>query len=78
MLSRWPKSSSWDFVAVGRGHDVGWWAGFLRALRAVDPDMPVNIEHEDAELGQLEGLASAAEVLLAAEQSVGTRETART
>ena len=40
--------------------------------------MPVNIEHEDAELGQLEGLASAAEVLLAAEQSVGTRETART
>jgi sugar phosphate isomerase/epimerase len=78
VLSRWPTSSSWDFVAVGRGHDVAWWAGFLRALERVDPDMPVNIEHEDAELGQLEGLASAAEVLLAAEQSVGPREAART
>ena len=65
MLSTWPKASSWDFVAVGRGHDVGWWARFLRALARVDPDMPVNIEHEDAELGQLKGLASAAEVLQA-------------
>jgi sugar phosphate isomerase/epimerase len=66
VLSSWPKVSSWDFVAVGRGHDVAWWAGFLGALERVDPDMPVNIEHEDAELGQLEGLRSAAEVLLAA------------
>jgi sugar phosphate isomerase/epimerase len=66
VLSTWPKVSSWDFVAVGRGHDVEWWARFLRALGRVDPDMPVNIEHEDAELGQLEGLASAAEVLRAA------------
>jgi sugar phosphate isomerase/epimerase len=66
VLSTWPKASSWDFVAVGRGHDVEWWARFLRALERVDPDMAVNIEHEDAELGQLEGLSSAAEVLLAA------------
>jgi sugar phosphate isomerase/epimerase len=66
LLSRWPKAASWDFVAVGRGHDVAWWSGFLQALERVDPQMPVNIEHEDAELGQLEGLASAAEVLLAA------------
>jgi sugar phosphate isomerase/epimerase len=35
-LSRWPENSSWDFVAVGRGHDVEWWAEFLRALAAVD------------------------------------------
>jgi sugar phosphate isomerase/epimerase len=66
VLSSWPKASSWDFVAVGRGHDVHWWARFLRALGRVDPEMAVNIEHEDAELGQFEGLASAAEVLLAA------------
>jgi len=66
VLSTWPKASSWDFVAVGRGHDVEWWARFLQALERVDPEMPVNIEHEDAELGQLEGLASAAEVLIAA------------
>ena len=65
-LSRWPTDSSWDFVAVGRGHAVDWWRGFLRALQRVDPDMAVNIEHEDQELGQLEGLASAAKTLLEA------------
>ncbi len=65
-LSRWPENSSWDFVAVGRGHDVGWWADFLRALENVDPDMAVNIEHEDQELDQMEGLRKAAEVLLQA------------
>jgi sugar phosphate isomerase/epimerase len=65
-LSGWPKDSSWDFVAVGRGHDVSWWAGFLGALEAVDPDMAVNIEHEDTELGQMEGLQYAADTLLQA------------
>jgi sugar phosphate isomerase/epimerase len=67
-LSRWPRESSWDFVAVGRGHDTRWWARFLAALEAVDPDMAVNIEHEDQELDQLEGLRSAADTLLAAAQ----------
>ena len=65
-LSRWPEQSSWDFVAVGRGHDTAWWGRFLAALEAVDPDMAVNIEHEDQELDQLEGLRSAAQTLLAA------------
>jgi sugar phosphate isomerase/epimerase len=65
-LSGWPKDSSWDFVAVGRGHDVSWWAGFLDALEAVDPGMAVSIEHEDQELGQMEGLRYAADTLLRA------------
>ena len=65
-LSRWPKNSSWDFVAVGRGHDVAFWTEFLRALETVDPDMAVNIEHEDQELDQLEGLRFAAATLLEA------------
>jgi sugar phosphate isomerase/epimerase len=65
-LSRWPAPSSWDFVAVGRGHDMAWWRGFLGALQEVDPDMAVNIEHEDQELDQMEGLRLAAETLLAA------------
>ena len=56
-LSRWPKASSWDFVAVGRGHDVGVVDRVPPALDKVDPDMAVNIEHEDQELDQLEGLA---------------------
>lgn len=63
-LSRWPRNASWDFVAVGRGHDGAWWSDFLRALARADPDMAVNIEHEDQELGQLEGLEFAAKTLL--------------
>jgi sugar phosphate isomerase/epimerase len=65
-LSRWPENASWDFVAVGRGHDVSWWRDFLDALEKVDPDMAVNIEHEDQELDQLEGLRTAARTLLEA------------
>ena len=70
-LSTWPQNSSWDFVAVGRGHDVDFWADFLRALARVDPDMAVNIEHEDQELDQLEGLRSAAETLQQAAAKAG-------
>lgn len=69
-LSGWPSNSSWDFVAVGRGHDTAYWTEFLRALRDVDPDMAVNIEHEDVELDQLEGLRFAAETLIEAEKAL--------
>jgi sugar phosphate isomerase/epimerase len=69
-LSRWPEHSSWDFVAVGRGHDVAFWADFLKALHRIDPDMAVNIEHEDQELDQLEGLGYAAKTLLDASASL--------
>ena len=65
-LSRWPNNASWDFVAVGRGHDVAWWREFLQALGRIDPDMAVNIEHEDQELDQMEGLRAAAQTLLEA------------
>ncbi|WP_369135190.1 sugar phosphate isomerase/epimerase family protein [Modestobacter sp. I12A-02662] len=62
----WPADPAWRFVAVGVGHDVDWWTGFLRALAEVDPDMAVNIEHEDAGYSRLDGLALAAENLRAA------------
>jgi sugar phosphate isomerase/epimerase len=65
-LGEWPKDSSWDFVALGVGHDAAYWAAFLDALAAVDPDMAVNIEHEDASYGRIEGLEVAAGVLLTA------------
>lgn len=65
-LSRWPEQASWDFVAVGRGHDVAFWADFLAACEKIDPEMAVNIEHEDQELDQLDGLRHAADTLLAA------------
>ena len=61
--NEWPKDSAWDFVALGRGHDTAFWTEFLRALHDVDPEMLVNIEHEDVELGRIEGLQVAAKVL---------------
>jgi sugar phosphate isomerase/epimerase len=61
--NEWPKESAWDFVALGRGHDTAFWTEFLRALYEVDPDMLVNIEHEDVSLGRIEGLEVAAKVL---------------
>ena len=62
----WPKDPAWRFVAVGVGHDVEYWTEFLRALAEIDPDMAVNIEHEDASYSRLDGLAIAAGNLRAA------------
>jgi sugar phosphate isomerase/epimerase len=67
----WPQDSAWDFVALGRGHGVEVWAEFLTALHEVDPDMMVNIEHEDVSLGRIEGLEVAATVLKDAAKLAG-------
>jgi sugar phosphate isomerase/epimerase len=71
--NKWPDDPAWRFVAVGIGHDVPYWTEFLRALAEIDPDMAVNIEHEDTELDQVEGLRLAAENLIAAGQKAGIR-----
>jgi sugar phosphate isomerase/epimerase len=68
--NEWPTNSAWDFVALGKGHDVAFWTEFLRALHDVDPNMLVNIEHEDTELGRIEGLQVAAAVLLEADAAL--------
>jgi sugar phosphate isomerase/epimerase len=65
--NEWPVDSAWDFVALGKGHDTAYWTQFLSALYDVDPDMAVNIEHEDVSLGRIEGLEIAASVLMAAD-----------
>jgi sugar phosphate isomerase/epimerase len=49
---------------------VAYWTEFLRALHDVDPDMLVNIEHEDVELGRIEGLEVAAKVLKEADAAL--------
>jgi sugar phosphate isomerase/epimerase len=61
--NEWPKNSAWDFVALGKGHDGEFWTEWLRALHEVDPDIYVNIEHEDTDLDRVEGLQVAATVL---------------
>ena len=68
--NEWPKPSSWDFVALGKGHDVAYWTEFLRVLHDVDADMMVNIEHEDTQLGRIEGIEVAAQVLKAADAAL--------
>ena len=68
--NEWPKNAAWDFVALGKGHDVAYWTEFLRALHDVDPEILVNIEHEDVELGRIEGIAVAADVLKAADAAL--------
>jgi sugar phosphate isomerase/epimerase len=69
--NEWPAPSTWDFVAVGKGHDSDYWAGFLKALYEVDEQMIVNIEHEDTSMGRVEGLEFASKVLLEAAEKAG-------
>ena len=69
--STWPEDPAWRFVALGEGHDVDYWTRFLAALAAVNPDLSVNIEHEDAAFGQVEGLERGARTLLAAAEAAG-------
>ena len=64
--STWAEPAPWRFVAVGNGHDTDWWAEFLRHIEAVNPNMNVNIEHEDPFLDQLAGIEVSAKTLLAA------------
>lgn len=72
-VNEWPRDSAWDFVALGVGHDVSYWADFLRALSDVDPDMSVNIEHEDTSMEALEGLRYARDTLFEAAVQAGVR-----
>lgn len=67
----WPADPAWRFVAIGEGHDTDYWARFLTAIAAVNPDLNVNIEHEDAAYGQIEGIERGARTLLAAAERAG-------
>jgi sugar phosphate isomerase/epimerase len=70
-VTQWPAVPGWSFVAVGRGHDVDFWTRFLTALEEHTSVAAVNIEHEDASFGQVEGLQVAAENLIAAAGKAG-------
>lgn len=54
---------SWIFRTVGYGHDLGWWKDFISALRLVDYDFVLSIEHEDSLMSMDEGLTKAVECL---------------
>jgi len=65
-VNEWPTNSAWDFVAVGRGHPASYWAEFLKACQEVDPNLWINIEHEDTSMGRIEGLEYACRTLFEA------------
>jgi sugar phosphate isomerase/epimerase len=55
----------WTFAVPGRGHDLAWWTGLVRAL-AGSRARVVSIEHEDPFSPAETGVPEAARVLRAA------------
>jgi len=65
---RWPEPAAempWTFAVPGRGHDLAWWTGLVRAL-AGSRARVVSIEHEDPFVPAETGVPEAARVLRAA------------
>ncbi len=54
---------SWYFRSVGYGHDAIVWKDMMSALRLIDYDYVVSIEHEDALLSREEGLRKAVDFM---------------
>jgi sugar phosphate isomerase/epimerase len=62
---RWPQPAAempWNFAVVGRGHDLEWWTGLVRALASPDAQV-ISIEHEDPFVPATEGVPEAARLL---------------
>lgn len=57
---------TWNYVALGYGHDLQWWKEFLTVLRMVGYDGAVSLEMEDQSMEPLTGLSRSLEVLRAA------------
>jgi sugar phosphate isomerase/epimerase len=65
---RWPEPADqmpWTFAVPGRGHDLAWWTGLVRALAGSRAQV-VSIEHEDPFVPAETGVPEAARVLRAA------------
>lgn len=57
------EERAWNFVTVGRGHDIEWWTTFVDTLASVGFDGTLSIEHEDASVPGVEGVREAAALL---------------
>ena len=53
----------WSFRSVGYGNDEKYWKDIVSALRTIDYDYVMSIEHEDALMSPKEGLSKAMAVL---------------
>lgn len=57
---------SWNYVALGYGHDESWWKEFFSILVMVGYTGPVSLEMEDRTMDQLTGVLKSLDVLKAA------------
>jgi sugar phosphate isomerase/epimerase len=57
------EARAWSYVTLGDGHDLGWWRRFCDALRAVEYDDVLSIEHEDIARSPIEGVRLSVELL---------------
>jgi sugar phosphate isomerase/epimerase len=62
------RQRAWTFRTIGYGHDKKIWKDMISALRLVDYDFVISIEHEDALMSSDEGLAKGVALL----QDAGT------
>lgn len=67
----YPVDPSYEFVSIGKGHDVEFWSRWLKALYDVNPGISVQIEHEDPHMGRIEGLEFATNSLNEAAKLAG-------
>ena len=44
------EKRSWNYCAMGDGHDAAYWQTFFAELAAIGYDGPISIEHEDVTL----------------------------
>ena len=54
---------TWNYVALGHGHDVSWWKEFLSCLSMEGYDGPISQEMEDLTMPALTGLKKSTTVL---------------
>ncbi|GMA60806.1 sugar phosphate isomerase/epimerase [Alicyclobacillus fastidiosus] len=54
---------SWNYVAVGYGHDLSYWKEFFTVVRMTGYDGPVCLEMEDLTMDPLTGVAKSVQVL---------------
>lgn len=54
---------SWNYVAIGCGHDLQWWKEFFSVARMIGYDDVVSLEMEDLTMDQLTGVKMSIETL---------------
>lgn len=59
------KNRSWNYVAVGAGHDLQWWKEFFSVVRMEGYDSWVSLEMEDFTMSTQAGIQSSIEALKA-------------